>query len=89
MFTQTRFLLDLQDARVDTNARHFYILHWQLRSQYNWLDLLAFISPLIASKIQLDNIGEDVPVRAGWLLSFSLIIVFLHLVKRKLPIILL
>ncbi|KAF9390665.1 hypothetical protein CPB97_008728 [Podila verticillata] len=51
-------------------------------SQYNWLDLLAFIFPLIASKIQLNNIDEDVPVRAGWLLSFSLIIVFLHMVAE-------
>ncbi|KAF9393374.1 hypothetical protein CPC16_002165 [Podila verticillata] len=53
-----------------------------LKSQYNWLDLLAFIFPLIASKIQLDNINEGVHDRAGWLLSFSLIIVFLHMVAE-------
>ncbi|KAF9338157.1 hypothetical protein BG006_009532 [Podila minutissima] len=53
-----------------------------LKSQYNVLDLLAFTFPMAASFIQLDNINENNPLRAGWLLSFSLIIVFLHMLAE-------
>ncbi|KAG0030684.1 hypothetical protein BGZ82_007320 [Podila clonocystis] len=53
-----------------------------LKSQYNVLDLLAFTFPLVASVIQLYNINDNEPVRAGWLLSFSLIIVFLHMLAE-------
>ncbi|KAG0334512.1 hypothetical protein BG000_008286, partial [Podila horticola] len=53
-----------------------------LKSQYNWLDLLAFTFPLVASIFQLVNIKEGNPDRAVWLLSFSLVIVFLHMVAE-------
>ncbi|KAG0035574.1 hypothetical protein BGZ81_005552 [Podila clonocystis] len=53
-----------------------------LKSQYNWLDLLAFIFPLVASVIQLVNIKQGNPDRAVCLLSFSLIIVFMHMVAE-------
>lgn len=53
-----------------------------IRSHYNWLDLLAFIFPLVASIVQLVNIKEGNPDRAVWLVSFSLVIVFFHMVQK-------
>ncbi|KAF9301046.1 hypothetical protein BGZ74_007204, partial [Mortierella antarctica] len=53
-----------------------------LKSHYNWLDLLAFIFPLVASIVQLVNIKEGNPDRAVWLVSFSLVIVFFHMVAE-------
>ncbi|KAG0088766.1 hypothetical protein BGZ92_005745 [Podila epicladia] len=44
-----------------------------LKSQYNVLDLLAFTFPLAAGFIQLDNINENNPLRAGWLAELRVI----------------
>ncbi|KAF9282937.1 hypothetical protein BGZ74_002053 [Mortierella antarctica] len=52
------------------------------RSFYNALDLAAFLIPMAASINQLINISQKNLDGATWDLSFSIIIMFLHLVSE-------
>ncbi|KAF9305155.1 hypothetical protein BGZ74_011169 [Mortierella antarctica] len=52
------------------------------RSFYNYVDLLAFLVPLTASINQLKNISEKDPGGTAWDLSFSIIVIFLHMLSE-------
>ncbi|KAF9390666.1 hypothetical protein CPB97_008729 [Podila verticillata] len=85
-----QFLHSVKEVFQDYNGPIFSKRRWYrrpfipeyLKSQYNWLDLLAFGLPLVASVFQVDNINKDDPDRAVCLLSFSLVIVFLHMLAE-------
>ncbi|KAG0043084.1 hypothetical protein BGZ83_011867 [Gryganskiella cystojenkinii] len=51
-------------------------------SLYNYLDLLAFLFPLATSMNQMMNISRQDPGGATWDLSFSIIIIFLHMISE-------
>ncbi|KAF9325193.1 hypothetical protein BG006_011313 [Podila minutissima] len=52
------------------------------RSFYNYTDLLAFLVPLTASINQLKNISEKDSGGTTWDLSFSIIVIFLHMLSE-------
>ncbi|KAG0334511.1 hypothetical protein BG000_008285 [Podila horticola] len=83
-FQSVKEVLQVRRSKIFSKTRWYrrpYVPRY-LKSQYNVLDLLAFMFPLVASFIQLNNINENEPFRAGWILSFSLIIVFLHMLAE-------
>lgn len=54
-----------------------------VRSSYNLLDLVAFVVPLAASIRQLVIIYKDDPHGSSRVLSFSVLIVFIHMVRHS------
>lgn len=71
----------LADEKRRLIARTLDILFVARRSFYNALDLAAFLIPMAASINQLINISQNNLNGATRDLSFSIIIIFLHLVK--------
>ncbi|KAF9417760.1 hypothetical protein BGZ94_009869 [Podila epigama] len=52
------------------------------RSPYNYLDLLAFFIPMASSVNQLANILQENSSGTTWDLSFSVVVIFLHMLSE-------
>lgn len=80
LFLHTFF--DVNEIFCDPFKSYIYVLLLLLvRSVYNYLDLAAFLLAMAASIYQLVNISRKDPNGAIWNLSFSIVIIFLHMVR--------